>query len=171
MSFKRRVLSALGKDLLLEIGRGLELEVTTRMGVEERCSRRGSTTWCASAGSAARCAQCAEHVALVRPRPRRDRAATIAQARVTASTVRSRRIRAAVYTRRSEAVQTRRVRAQCDDRSLDHLRPVGECAGHVSRREFSPLRSIARRGSLRSPTYASATLSKSAATTQPTRGL
>ncbi len=35
MSFKRRVLSALGKDLLLEIGRGLELEVTTRMGVEE----------------------------------------------------------------------------------------------------------------------------------------
>lgn len=25
MSFKRRVLSALGKDLLLEIGRGLEL--------------------------------------------------------------------------------------------------------------------------------------------------
>lgn len=35
MSFKRRVLSALGKDILLEIGRGLELEVTTRMGVEE----------------------------------------------------------------------------------------------------------------------------------------
>ncbi len=35
MSFKRRVLSALGKDVLLEIGRGLELEVTTRMGVEE----------------------------------------------------------------------------------------------------------------------------------------
>ncbi|MBL9013317.1 MAG: hypothetical protein JNL83_04020, partial [Myxococcales bacterium] len=35
MSFKRRVLSALGKDLLLEIGRGLELDVTTRMGVEE----------------------------------------------------------------------------------------------------------------------------------------
>lgn len=35
MSFKRRVLSALGKDVLLEIGRGLELDVTTRMGVEE----------------------------------------------------------------------------------------------------------------------------------------
>jgi SAM-dependent methyltransferase len=35
MSFKRRVLSALGKDILLEIGRGLELDVTTRMGVEE----------------------------------------------------------------------------------------------------------------------------------------
>lgn len=35
MSFKRRVLSALGKDQLLEIGRGMELEVTTRMGVEE----------------------------------------------------------------------------------------------------------------------------------------
>jgi len=35
MSFKRRVLSALGKDLLLEIGRGLELDVTTKMGVEE----------------------------------------------------------------------------------------------------------------------------------------
>ncbi len=35
MSFKRRVLSALGKDLLLEIGRCLELDVTTRMGVEE----------------------------------------------------------------------------------------------------------------------------------------
>jgi hypothetical protein len=35
MSFKRRVLSALGRDLLLEIGRGLELDVTTRMGVEE----------------------------------------------------------------------------------------------------------------------------------------
>jgi hypothetical protein len=35
MSFKRRVLSALGKDFLLEIGRGLELDVTTRMGVEE----------------------------------------------------------------------------------------------------------------------------------------
>ena len=35
MSFKRRVLSALGKDHLLEIGRGLELDVTTRMGVEE----------------------------------------------------------------------------------------------------------------------------------------
>ncbi len=35
MSFKRRVLSALGKDSLLEIARGLELEVTTRMGVEE----------------------------------------------------------------------------------------------------------------------------------------
>ena len=34
MSFKRRVLSALGKDVLLEIGRGLELDVTTRMGVE-----------------------------------------------------------------------------------------------------------------------------------------
>src|SRR5688500_4809669 len=35
MSFKRRVLSALGKDLLLEIGRGLELDVTTRMRVDE----------------------------------------------------------------------------------------------------------------------------------------
>lgn len=35
MSFRRRVLSALGKDTLLEIGRGLELDVTTRMGVEE----------------------------------------------------------------------------------------------------------------------------------------
>jgi hypothetical protein len=35
MSFKRRVLSALGKDVLLEISRGLELDVTTRMGVEE----------------------------------------------------------------------------------------------------------------------------------------
>jgi hypothetical protein len=35
MSFKRRVLGALGKDALLEIGRGLELDVTTRMGVEE----------------------------------------------------------------------------------------------------------------------------------------
>jgi hypothetical protein len=30
MSFKRRVLSALGKNVLLEIGRGLD--VTTRMG-------------------------------------------------------------------------------------------------------------------------------------------
>src|SRR5512140_3114637 len=35
MSFKRRVLAALGKDVLLEIGRGLKLDVTTRMGVEE----------------------------------------------------------------------------------------------------------------------------------------
>lgn len=35
MSFKRRVLSALGKDALLEIGRDLELDVTTRMGVDE----------------------------------------------------------------------------------------------------------------------------------------
>lgn len=35
MSFKRRVLSALGKDELLEIGRGLELDVTTRMGVDD----------------------------------------------------------------------------------------------------------------------------------------
>ncbi len=35
MSFKRRVLSALGKEQLLDIGRGLELDVTTRMGVEE----------------------------------------------------------------------------------------------------------------------------------------
>ncbi len=35
MSFKRRVLPALGKDVLLEIGRGLELDVTARMGVEE----------------------------------------------------------------------------------------------------------------------------------------
>jgi hypothetical protein len=35
MSFKRRVLPALGKDVLLEIGRGFELDVATRMGVEE----------------------------------------------------------------------------------------------------------------------------------------
>jgi len=35
MTFKRRVLSALGKDELLAIGRGLELGVTTRMGVDE----------------------------------------------------------------------------------------------------------------------------------------
>jgi hypothetical protein len=35
MSFKRRVLSALGKNVLLEIGGGLELDVTTRMSVEE----------------------------------------------------------------------------------------------------------------------------------------
>lgn len=35
MSFKRRVLSALGKEELLEIGRGLELDVTTRMTVDE----------------------------------------------------------------------------------------------------------------------------------------
>jgi hypothetical protein len=35
MSFKRRVLSALGKAVLLEIGRDLELDVTTPMGVEE----------------------------------------------------------------------------------------------------------------------------------------
>ena len=35
MTFKRRVLSALGKDELLEIGRGLELDVTTRMTVDE----------------------------------------------------------------------------------------------------------------------------------------
>ena len=35
MSFKRRVLSALGKDELLEVGRALELEVTTRMTVDE----------------------------------------------------------------------------------------------------------------------------------------
>jgi hypothetical protein len=35
MSFKRRVLSALGRDELLEIGRGLELDVTTRMGVDD----------------------------------------------------------------------------------------------------------------------------------------
>jgi hypothetical protein len=35
MNFKRRVLSAPGKEVLLEIGRGLELEVTTRMGVDE----------------------------------------------------------------------------------------------------------------------------------------
>jgi SAM-dependent methyltransferase len=35
MSFKRRVLSVVGKDQLLEIGRGLELEVTARMRVEE----------------------------------------------------------------------------------------------------------------------------------------
>ena len=35
MSFKRRVLSALGKNHLLDIGRGLALDVTSRMGVEE----------------------------------------------------------------------------------------------------------------------------------------
>jgi SAM-dependent methyltransferase len=35
MSFKRRVLSALGKAELLDIGRGLELDVTTRMGVDD----------------------------------------------------------------------------------------------------------------------------------------
>jgi hypothetical protein len=35
MSFKRRVLSALGKDVLLEIGCGLELDVTARMSAEE----------------------------------------------------------------------------------------------------------------------------------------
>lgn len=35
MSFKRRVLSALGKDALLEIGRDVELDVTIPMGVEE----------------------------------------------------------------------------------------------------------------------------------------
>lgn len=31
MSFKRRVLSALGKAVLPEIGRGLDLELTVRM--------------------------------------------------------------------------------------------------------------------------------------------
>ena len=35
MTFKRRVLSGLGKAELLEIGRGLELEVTTRMTLDE----------------------------------------------------------------------------------------------------------------------------------------
>jgi SAM-dependent methyltransferase len=35
MTFKRRVLSALGKDQLLEIGRGLDLEVATRMAVDD----------------------------------------------------------------------------------------------------------------------------------------
>lgn len=35
MTFKRRVLSALGKEALLEIGRSLELEVSTRMSVDE----------------------------------------------------------------------------------------------------------------------------------------
>lgn len=35
MSFKRRVLSALKKDQLLEVGRGLELHVTARMPVQE----------------------------------------------------------------------------------------------------------------------------------------
>ncbi|MBK9031572.1 MAG: N-6 DNA methylase [Myxococcales bacterium] len=35
MTFKRRVLSALGKDELLEVGRALELDVTTRMTVDE----------------------------------------------------------------------------------------------------------------------------------------
>jgi hypothetical protein len=35
MSFKRRGRLALGKIILLETGHGLELDVTTRMGVEE----------------------------------------------------------------------------------------------------------------------------------------
>ena len=35
MTFKRRVLSALSKTELLELGRNLELEVTTRMSVDE----------------------------------------------------------------------------------------------------------------------------------------
>jgi hypothetical protein len=35
MSFKRRGRLALGKNILLEIGHGLELDVTTRMGVKE----------------------------------------------------------------------------------------------------------------------------------------
>ena len=35
MSFKRRVLSALGKDELLEIGRGFEPDGTLRMTVED----------------------------------------------------------------------------------------------------------------------------------------
>jgi hypothetical protein len=35
MTFKRRVLSALGRAELLEIGRALELEVTARMTVDE----------------------------------------------------------------------------------------------------------------------------------------
>ena len=35
MTFKRRVLSALGKDALLKIGRELQLEVTTRMSVSD----------------------------------------------------------------------------------------------------------------------------------------
>jgi hypothetical protein len=35
MSFKRRGRLALGKNILLETGHGLELDVTTRMGVEE----------------------------------------------------------------------------------------------------------------------------------------
>src|SRR6185369_15469273 len=34
MTFKRRVLSALGKDTLLEIGRSLALDVSTRMSVD-----------------------------------------------------------------------------------------------------------------------------------------
>lgn len=39
MNFNRRVLSALGKDLLLEIGSGLELDVTTRMGVRDALAK------------------------------------------------------------------------------------------------------------------------------------
>lgn len=44
MKFKRRVLSALVKDLLLEISRILELDVTSRMGGEDlrgksKCTR------------------------------------------------------------------------------------------------------------------------------------
>ena len=35
VGFKRRVLSALGKEELLEIGRGLELEALARMGGDE----------------------------------------------------------------------------------------------------------------------------------------
>lgn len=46
MSFKRRVLSALGKDVLLEIGRGLEFEVTTRMSVEDPMDPRWFSTNC-----------------------------------------------------------------------------------------------------------------------------
>jgi hypothetical protein len=35
MSFNRRVLSALGQDILLEIGRGLELDVFTQMNTRD----------------------------------------------------------------------------------------------------------------------------------------
>src|SRR5687768_16438541 len=37
MTFKRRVLSAFGKVELLAIGRKLDLDVTTRMSVDELC--------------------------------------------------------------------------------------------------------------------------------------
>ncbi len=45
MNFKRRVLAGLGKDVLLEIGRGLELDVTTRMGVEELRDALAKSKW------------------------------------------------------------------------------------------------------------------------------
>jgi SAM-dependent methyltransferase len=43
MTFKRRVLSALGKDGLLQVARRLELEVTTRMPVAELVDRLASS--------------------------------------------------------------------------------------------------------------------------------